>query len=119
MEIICLDYLLICLKECQMMHDFIRGQDVVVTSQRTGIDHKKFDLQLAGKHISCSQREIVFYSVFFRTLLSFMCNICSKTKNYWNTGFFGAQLPATEPFTGGENRRSPAEKENPATINFL
>ena len=59
---------LICLKECQMMRDFIRGQDVVVTSQRTGIDHKKLDLQLTGKHVSCPQREIVFYSVFFRTL---------------------------------------------------
>ena len=43
-----------------MMRDFIRGQDFVVTSQRTGIDYKKFDLQLAGKHVSCSQREIVF-----------------------------------------------------------
>ena len=51
----------------------------------------------------------VFYSEFFRTLLSITCNICLKTENY---GFFDVQLLAPEPFTGGEYRRSPAEKEN-------
>ena len=55
--------------------------------------------------------EKVFYSEFFRTLLSITCNICLKTENY---GFFDAQLPATEPFISGKYRRSPAEKENPA-----
>lgn len=25
-------------------------------------------------------------------------------------------MPATEPFTGGENHRSPAEKENPGIV---
>ena len=80
MEKIYLDYRP-ALKECQMMLDFIREQDVV-TSQPTGIDHRKFDLQLTGKHISNSQQEIVLYSVFFHTLLSIMCNICSKTENY-------------------------------------
>ena len=30
--------------------------------------------------------------------------------------FFGAQLPAIEPFTSGENRRLLAEKENPENV---
>ena len=35
------------------------------------------------------------------------------TEQQW---FFGTQLPAIEPFTGGENRWSPAKKENPEAV---
>ena len=50
-----------------MLCDFVRGQEVVVTSQPTGISI----LQLTGKHVTYQVLlEKIFYSEFFRTLLS-------------------------------------------------
>ena len=37
-----------------------------------------------------------------------------KNTNYITENIF--KLPAMEPFTGGEDRRSPAEKENPEAM---
>ena len=54
---------------------------------------------------------ILFALFVINRLLRSHVTLISNSRHFQQHGLF--QLPVTELFTGGENRRSPAEKENP------
>lgn len=79
--------------------------DFFCVGYKTSYHYRVFLLKWSCSRLGQSRQRIVTALEHYFVL---------RLKNYWQQGFFIAQLPATELFTGFKNHRLPAEKENPA-----